>query len=172
MAIYQYVAENGPVVPFQGLFEAIQEAGFKTITLAVRLKQSPIIRKVKHGLYALVGAAYTDDDITYAESTIQEVDGNNLLTYNPDGTITYLFNTGPWLLYSGVINAPELHPFSGTWEMKVGGKIVIKKDRIWGLNSAVDALSPRLGERLAIHLDTWNQTAIVERAGTDDEAVS
>lgn len=168
LRLYHFLTENGPVVTFQELFEANREAGYKTITLAVRLKQSPIIRKVRHGLYALIGASFTQADIDEAASRVREVQARSELRYNIDGTVTYFTNAGPWLLYGGVMNSAELGAFAGEWYTPNGAKVMIGTPNFWGLDAVVEELELRLGERIALHLNLWNRTMTARRA-TDNE---
>lgn len=162
--LHRFLVANGPVVTFQELFEANRAANYTTITLAVRLKQSPIIRKVKHGLYALVGPTVTQADVDAASARIKEVHARSELRYNLDGTVTYLINAGSWLLYGVVMSAADLNQFAGEWHTPSGAKVTIGMTSVWGLDPLIDELGLELGERIAMHLDTWQRTVTLKRA--------
>jgi hypothetical protein len=114
-ALYRFLSESGPVANFQELYVANRNAGYQTITLAVRLKQSPVIRRLGHGLYSLVGSSYTQTDIDNAVARVEEIPADGEIRYNTNGIVTYLINASPWLLYGGVLSTSELSGFKGDW---------------------------------------------------------
>lgn len=163
LALHRCLIARGPVATYQDLFAAIRGGGYTAVTLTVRLKQSPIIRKVRHGLYALVGARSTDEDVAAAAARIGEVGGEGSLEADADGTATYSLNAGPWLFSSGVISAGELAPFRGTWTTPQGIAVTIGKANVWGLKPFVEHLGLQLGDRFALRLNLRDRTLVVER---------
>ncbi len=162
-ALYHFFQTNGPVVTFGELFEMSRAEGAVTRNLERTLGRSPIIRKVRQGMYALIGTPLTPQDIAAAAIRAQPTQPGGELRYNEDGTVTYRVPAGVWLLHSGVLNAPELRPFEGEWHTVDGRRVTIRSQRAWGFRRAIKALDLTIGEWIAVRLDTWGRTITVER---------
>lgn len=149
---------HGPVVTFGELFEVSQAAGDVPRRLDRLLTRSPIIRRVRQGLYTLVGTPLTRQEIADA-ARMQPTQSGGELRYNVDGTVTYAASASAWLLHSSVLNAAELRPFEGAWQTVSGTRVTIRGQTAWGLGKAIRALDLAVGERVALRLDTWEPGA-------------
>jgi hypothetical protein len=166
-ALYNYFAEHGPVATFQELYEANLQAGYRTITLAVLLKRSPVIRKVKVGLYTLVGQRPSQLEIEAAEARVSRVDARPDLRFRPDSTVTCSFNVGPWLLYGGVFASALLKQFQGQWRGPSGETIRVGPQFVTGLEPMISELQIGMGERVELVLNTEDRTIQVHRVAQD-----
>ncbi|MDQ2787219.1 MAG: hypothetical protein M3Y58_19695 [Chloroflexota bacterium] len=162
-ALIAFFRAHDPVVTFGELFEESRAANDVPRGLDRLLSRSPIIRRVRQGLYTLVGTPLTRQEIADAADRIQSAQSGGELRYNVDGTATYEAPASAWLLYSGILNAAELRPFEGTWQTVSGARVTIRGQTAWGLGKAIRALDLAVGERIAIRLDTWERTITVER---------
>jgi len=162
-ALVAFFRAHGPVVTFGELFAASRAAGDGWRRLDHILSRSPIIRRVRQGLYTLVGTPLARQEIADAAARMQTTQSGGELRYNVDGTVTYEAPASAWLLHSGVLNAAELRPFEGAWQTVSGTRVTIRGQTAWGLGKAIRALDLAVGERVAIRLDTWERTIAVER---------
>ncbi len=162
-AIEHFFHAHGPVVTFGELFEASRTTDDATRHLDRALSWSPIIRRVRQGLYTLVGTPLTPHDIADAAARIQPAQSGGELRYNVDGTVTYAAPASAWFLHSGVLNAAELRPFEGAWQTVSGSHVTIRGQTAWGLRKVIRALDLAVGDCVAVRLDTWERTIAVER---------
>jgi hypothetical protein len=163
LALFEFIRTHGPVVPFQELYEANRAAGYQTITLAVRLKQSPVIRKAGHGLYALVGAALTASAIADALSRVSSVSADPKIRFNIDGTVEFAVNAGSWLVYGGVMPTSLLQPLTGDWSAESGDKVTVGDKLVFGLDSVVGDLNVSFGDRVNFIFNTWTRRVTAQK---------
>lgn len=169
LALFRYLCARGPVANFHELFEANRDAGFQPITLAVRLKQSPIIRRIDRGLYCLVGADFGLADVDLARQRVPVVDLDERVEFASDGSgsILYSFNAPAWLVYGGAFSAPGLRQLEGEWSTREGPMLKVGSGFVWGLDRMLEEGAVALGDRVELRFDTWSHsvaTGVVKRA--------
>ncbi len=162
-AMEHFFRAHGPVVTFGELFEASRATDDAPRHLDRALSRSPIIRRVRQGLYTLVGTPLTPHDIADAAARMQPTQSGGELRYNVDGTVTYAAPASAWFLHSGVLNAAELRPFEGAWQTVSGSHVTIRGQTARGMRKEIRALDLAVGECVAVRLDTWERTIAVER---------
>lgn len=162
-ALVAFFRATGPAVTFGELFAASRSADAVSPRLDRTLSRSPIIRRVRQGIYTLVGTPLTHQDIADAAARVQPAQPGGELRYNVDGTVTYVAPASAWLLHSGVLNAAELRPFEGEWQTMSGTRVTIRGQTVWGLRKAIRALDLAVGECIAVRLDTWERVIAIER---------
>ncbi len=165
--LFRYLEAYGPIVNYQEMFEHMRDEGFSNITLAVRLKQSPVIRKVKYGLYALVGTDYTASDIADAEMRVSSVASHTALRYR-DGTAILSLNAGAWLVCGGAVNASSLAAFAGDWTTLDETRVRVRGQSMWGLDAIFDRLNVRIGDRISIVFSPKQRKVSGRRAESDE----
>ncbi len=166
LVLYHLFTERYPVATFQELFDANRDAGYKSVTLSDRLRRSPIIRKVRHGIYSLVGCTVSESDVTDALTRVPQVDANPTIAYGIDGTVVFSINAGTWLFYAGVLGTSLLEPFQGEWSLGDGTSISVGPQFVWGLEQSIANLDVQLGGRISITLNTWSRTVSVASVST------
>jgi RNA polymerase sigma factor (sigma-70 family) len=168
LVLYDFICANGPVVTFQELFDANRTAGYSAPSLTRALRQSPILRKVRYGLYALIGTSFTQADIDVATERVQEIAAGGELRYGQDGTVSYVFTAAAWLIYSGVVNTTKLRDLAGEWLTPKGERVVVGRANVYGLKGLADGLGVMPGYRLTLRFNTWDQTVTLHRMDRDD----
>lgn len=169
--LLELLKEKGPVLSFQELVEFYLDRNYSFGTPATRvMPRSPIIEKIEQGLYKLRGSKVTWQEIESAKSRQEAFSRNAEVTYGVDGIIRFSLNVGT-LSQGGVISiSNSLQPlpdFHEGWPVFVNGENVGTARRddllVWGLSPAFNKLGVKLGDRIELAFDTWEEPRIMIR---------
>lgn len=166
--ILDLLKEKGPVLSFQEIVEFYLDAGLSFATPTTRvMPASPTIEKIEQGLYKLRGSKVTWQQLESAKSRQDDYSRNVEVTYGLDGIIRYRVNVGTWAL-GGVLSISRsgqpLPDFQEGWPIYVNREKlgIARRDDllIWGLSPAFHKLGVKVGDRLELAFDTWNEPRI------------
>ena len=170
----QVVQTKGPIVPFESAYEELLRAGFSGATVSKVLSESPIVHKIAHKLYTLVGRPYDAVDVERARSELTRVSANATLRPRTDGVVEFETNIGNFMVYGGILGTGLAVQMQGKWTLIVGGQrrgeILVQRAFIQNLEPARDSLSLVAGDRIKIEFNTWTREATVRKVTKHDEA--
>lgn len=160
------INEIGPVLTFEFIHEKIISSGFSTPYASNLLRLSPLVYKIKTGLYTQLGVHYSENDIENSKEYTTRVNSNSIIKPCSNGTIEFETTVGSWLTYSGVLTVGQVTGLDGNWPLYCRGEemgvIVINKYFIRGLSKAVKELRIMTGDRICIEFNTWKRIAIIK----------
>lgn len=169
--LLELLKEKGPVLNFQEMVEFYLDKGISSATPTTRIMpDSPIIERIDQGLYKLRGRAVTWQEIESARSRQEAFNRNAEVTYGLDGIIRFQVTLGSWT-NGGVLSISRtqqpLPEFQEGWPVFVEGENVGTARRddllIWGLGPAFKKLGVKLGDRIELAFDTWEEPRIMIR---------
>lgn len=169
--ILDLLNEKGLVLSFLEIVEFYLDRGYSFSTATTRvMPNSPVLERIEQGFYKLRGHRVTWQELESVKFRQEEYSKSSEVTYGLDGIINYRVNVGSWAL-GGVLSisrsSQPLPDFSEGWPVYVDGKkmgIARRDDSlIWGLSQAFNKLNVKLGDRLELSFDTWNEPKVYIR---------
>jgi|GEM_PF-1187257 hypothetical protein len=168
----ELIDQEGPVVTYDRVFDKLKEGGYSWPSVPNLLQVSPIIQKIGHSLYTVLGRHYDDIDIERAQSSIRQVRRLQALKPYANGQVIYEANVSNWIKYSGVINSGQAKVLKGTWGMYIDGRyqndLVVDNLFIRGLTKASEVLKIESGDRIKLCFDTIKREVAVSRVWNYD----
>lgn len=165
---------DGPLMSFETVCGQILQQGLSKASAVSLLRYSPIVKRVKPGLYALHGTQYSAADVDHVESQTVKIRAHTTLRPRPDGVVEFETNVGSWMIYGGVLNSGPARQLEGDWHLvadnMAGTKLVVGRGFIWGLSAAAKSLNLLPMDRIRIEFNTWTRQARIAKMVKHDQA--
>ena len=127
-------------------------------TLPVKVDKSPD----RFTYYTLRGRHITWNQLKYASERQLVVSANSSFKYQADGCIIFETTLNTWAVLSGVLAVHSLPNLSGDWPLLVNGDDCgtgsMDESFMWGLNSVMEGMGAKVGDRVEIVFNTWERT--------------
>jgi len=169
--------ENGPILSFQEIVDFYLKNGYSAQTATIRIMSlSPIIEKVETGYYKLRGTRHSYEDLEIVKGRQEVYSKNPEVIYGLDGLVRYQITLTTWCL-SGVVSISRscqpLPDLTNGWNIYVEnssesyGKAKRDDTLIWGLSPAFNALSVKMGDRVELVFNAWEEPKVTVRLVND-----
>jgi hypothetical protein len=163
----QLVNDEGPVVPFELIYNRLLKNGFSLATVTGLLRYSPIVHKVAAGLYTRLGAQYDAESIDVARSRVTRIPNRYSIKAHSNGKVDFETNVGTWGLYGGVLSCGPAAAMEGAWKLISrgieGGQLIVGGGFIRGLSDIVEDLELIATDRVRIEFNTWTREAEIRK---------